>query len=869
MPRLVLLIAGLVAYCLSSSVDALADQKPKARKQSERFSGPLREPPDRVADALHLRLEVSFDWERSEVRGKVTQRFRSLKDNLGKISLDAVAIDVKKVIDSRGRSLVFDVLPEKLEVQLTESVPVGDSFELTIEYRCQPKMGVYFRKPSPESPDTPQQIWTQGEVAEARHWIPCIDHPVDRLTTEMIVTAPANMLALSNGKLVGTRETKGGKVFHWKEQKEHTTYLIAIVVGDFATYRDEWNGIPIVSYVPKARAEDAERSFKQTADMMEFFSTITRFPYPWEKYSQVCVHEFPFGGMENTTLTTLTTRTLQDENAALYRSSVPLVAHELAHQWFGDLVTCKDWGDLWLNESFATFFENQYTGHLLGWDEEVYERKEQADSYLSEDRNEYRRPLSTPRYREPEHFFDSHSYPKGARILAMLMQVVGRDAFYRGIELYLKRNAFRSVETSDFRIAMEEATGRSLGWFFEQWVFSGGHPEYDVSYEWEEDSRTVRVMVKQRQILDAVTKLFRMPVDVEITTPSGRASHRVTVGKQEETFSFSCEERPRMVRFDRDDWVLKELSFRKSREELLYQLENDTAMMGRLRAATGLGKLSGDEDARAGLLRRLKSEPFWGVRVAIASALEAFSGDKVPEALISAYRSETDARVRARIVVTLRELSSVPPSGVLRAFLREVIAKERSYVAVAQALRTLGKIEKGKAVAELLRACDRSSDRDTIRDAAMATLRSLSEDGDLNEEDKKEAIRKLMVFAAPKYPIRTRVAAIRALAKIGKGSDEVYRLISRAGDDQYPGVRNGAYLALGEFGDDRAIKVLKRRRGLEVRRVFRDPVKAIDTAIAKLEKGDDENGAMRKELKELREKYDRLEKRLGDLESKK
>ena len=324
-----------------------------------------------------------------------------------------------------------------------------------------------------------------------------------------------------------------------------------------------------------------------------------------------------------------------------------------------------------------------------------------------------------------------------------------------------------------------------------------------------------------------------------------------------------------MVRFDRDDWILMELSFRKSREELLHQLENDDAMMGRLRAATALGKLSGDEKARDGLLRRLKAEPFWGVRVEIAAALRNFSGDRVGDAMIAAYASESDARVRAGIVASLDEVSGDPPSEVLSGFLRKVIAEERSYAAVAQALRTLGKVEEGKAAGELLRACDRPSNGDTIRDAAMATLRSLSEDGELSEEDKKKAIAKLKGLAAPKYPVPTRAAAIRALGKVGKGSDEIYKLISEASDDQYPRVRNAVYVALGELGVDRAIKILKRRRGLEHRRVFRDPIEAIDTAIAKLEKGDDDDRATRKELKELRKKYDKLEKRLRDLESKK
>ncbi len=861
--RTVAVIGALATALLAVSV--LRADTP-TRKQSDRFKGPRQEPPDRVVDALHLALEVSFDWEESAVDGTVVHRFRSLRRDLKKIELDAVKIDVHEVTDGRGRRLEHESFKDRLRIRLAEPVARTEEFEVKIRYRCHPKLGVYFRKPVEEAPDRPKQIWTQGEALEARHWIPCQDHPVDKLTSEITVHAPGDLMALSNGRLKDVRKEadESGRIFHWVQEKPHATYLIAVVVGEFAEYKDAWEGIEIRSFVPLSRKDQAKRSFESTGDMMAFFSDKLGYPYPWHRYDQICVHEFLFGGMENTTLTILTEGTLHDEAAAQDVSSRGLVAHELAHQWFGDLVTCKDWAHIWLNESFATFLDNQYRGHHLGWDEEVYGRKENGDEYLEEDRNRYRRALVTRRYRAPGDMFDSHAYPKGARIIAMLMNVVGEESFWAGLQHFLKGHEFTSVETEDLRLAMEAATGRSLQWFFDQWVYSGGHPEYRVSYEWDEDAASLKLKVEQTQKLDELTTLFRMPVDIEITTPAGKKIQRVEVSKREETFTFPCAERPRMVRFDKHGWILKELDFSKSREELLYQLEHDDNILGRLRAAESLAKLAGDSKARAGLLRGLKKDSFWGVRVGIALALGEFSAKEVRSSLQAAYRDDGSSKVREAIVQALGEHDS-PEANT---FLRSVIADDSSYYVVAKALGSLVKIDAKNSVAVLFEAVERESHRDTIRSAAVRGLGELEKDGHLAEEQEKKFHETVIRFAQPRYSVRTRSTAFEALGRVGKGEDAAYGTLIAAVDDPFLRVRMNVFEALGRLGDPRAVEVLQKRRTRETHRVFRSPLDTINEAIRRIETGEEESD-LEDEVRKLRKEQGRLQKRIEELEERK
>ncbi len=845
-----LLVLGAPAY----SEDA---------KRSPKFEGAIVEPPSRDFDFRHLKLECEFDWEEESVDGTVTHTVAALERGARRVKLDSVGIDIRSVELESGGALSFETKKESLEVDIGRELEAGEEVTFRIHYRAEPRLGVYFKKPLPGSPDIPKQIWTQGETHEARHWIPCFDHPSDKLTTETLITVPRELTAISNGALIEKRAVDGDReLFHWRQKNPHTTYLITVVVGKFSEWKSEVDGIPLAGYVRERFADRAERSFGQTADMMRYFSEKFGYPYPWERYDQLCVFEFPYGGMENTTATTLTEYTLHDANAALDMSSVPLVAHELAHQWFGNLVTCRDWGDIWINESFASFSETLYAEHYQGADEAMWRRHGQAESYKREDRGRYRRRLATRRYAEPSDVFDRHAYPKGARVLDMLRHVLGDDKFFRGIRHYLHRNAFRSVESADFRIAMEEATGESLRWFFDQWVHMGGHPEYRVATEWDEGRGSLAVTVEQTQTVDDLTPLFDMPVVIEVTTPSGAKRHSVRVSQAKEEFTLPAPERPRMVRFDPGDSILKDLEFDKSREELTYQLEHDKDMRGRDRAARGLKEFVSHESVVESLLGRIEKESFWGVRQSIVRTLDELPKDKpirerVTRALRDRFGRETKAAVRRAIV----DLVAKTGGDGAPEFLREVVANEPSYTTTAAALRGLGRVLGAGARADAEAALERDSHAEQIRSAAFDLLTQDVEKLEDSDRDRRIEILAKWAEEGKSRPIRTR--ALRAIARLGRGRDAAYSILREALDDRNARVRRTAVSALGSLGDARAIPALEALKGSEAVALLRNFDEEIDRAIDRIREQQKPDSAIAK----LEERVRELEKKIAELEA--
>jgi len=821
---------------------------------SDKFNGPLRDPPRRDFDFIHLRLECSFDWDTESVDGVVTHTVRAFRDGVRALELDSVDVDVRSVTLSDGRTLSFETLPTKLRVDLGAESRRGEETTYSVVYRAHPRLGVYFRKPGTDSPEAPMQIWTQGEAEEARHWIPCFDHPSDKLTTEVLVKAPPPLIAISNGRLLSREPDGDGRsVFHWSQEEPHTTYLISVIVGEFAVWEDQAGKTPLKGYVQEKYADLAARSFELTADMIEYFQLKTGVLYPWSRYDQICVSGFRFGGMENTGATTLNERTLHDERAALEVSSQGLVAHELAHQWFGDLVTCKDWGDMWLNEGFATFFANLYREHHLGADEAVYARGAMERKYKSEDADEYRRRLSTRRWRNPVDVFDSHSYSKGCLVLSMLRYVLGDELFFAGIRLYLERNAYRPVETADLRFAMEEATGESLGWFFDQWVHSGGHPKYKVRSSWDAKTESLRVEVGQTQKVDQLTPLFRMPVVVSIAESSGVTEHKVWVSDKEHTFTFPAAERPKMVRFDPGDWILKELDFERTREQLLYQLEFAGDVAGRIEAAQELRKFTGAQIVQAKLLERLDAEPFWGVRSQIALTLSELKEESVTRGLTLRLEREPKSQVRRKIVTALGEAEGDGCAGTLR----NVISRDPSYYVVADALKALGQVDAAEARPDAVAALALPSHREVIRVAAVEVL---AMDDSMTAEVQKDFVERLVSLASPANPLPVRLAAFRALGKAGKGTDDALHALTEALEKSDVVIRWEAIEALGDLGDQRAVVALERRRAVETPVVFRDPLEAISKALDRIA-GKADVDDLKKEVRDLRARLETLEKR--------
>ena len=370
------------------------------------------------------------------------------------------------------------------------------------------------------------QVWSQCQDEDARYWFPCFDAPNEKATTEMTVTVPQPYFALSNGTLLSTTrdEAAGTITYHWLQDQPHSTYLMTLVVGEFSERTEMVDGLPVQWYVTPGREDDGQRAFGDTPEMVRFFGQRLGVPYPWNKYAQIAVSDFVFGGMENISATTLTDPALFDARARL-DSSDALIAHELAHQWFGDLLTCRDWSHGWLNEGFATFLDALFHEHNKGSDEFRYYLRQNAQA-TSRGWGRYRRPIVTNVYNEPIDLFDRHLYEKGALVLHMLRYVLGDAAFWDSLQQYVTANRHHVVETVDLERAIETATGRNLQAFFHQWVYKGGHPEYQVEFAWDDATRIATVTIRQQQqtgIEHGVeTPLFDMPVTCSL--PCQRAS---------------------------------------------------------------------------------------------------------------------------------------------------------------------------------------------------------------------------------------------------------------------------------------------------------------------------------------------------------
>src|ERR1700687_1867933 len=443
--------------CRRAETSHASTRRPFALPSSKAQYGP-----DRRAQVEHIALTLSFDFKAKILYGRCATTIRAVGGALTSLDLQAGSM-VIKAVSASGKPAAFELVGDSLRIELPK-LASGKTATVSIDYEVrQPEQGIYFIAPDKAYPDRPYQAWTQGQDADAHYWFPCVDHPNAKATSEVIAQVPADYFVLSNGTLVSAQldKAKKTKTYHWKMDVPHVTYLISVVAGKFVGRTTMVDGIPVSWYVEPGREADGRRAFGKTPAMLKFFGDRLGYKYPYAKYAQIAVREFVFGGMENTTCTTQTDATLHDARAHVDFSSDGLVAHELAHQWFGDFLTCKDWSHAWLNEGFATYFEQLFTQFDLGDDEFDYERIHSQDRYLREDDEHYRRPIVTNVFREPSDLFDRHLYEKAGAVLHMIRQQLGDDLWWRALHEYVTANAQGLVETVDLARAFEKVSGRN------------------------------------------------------------------------------------------------------------------------------------------------------------------------------------------------------------------------------------------------------------------------------------------------------------------------------------------------------------------------------------------------------------------------
>lgn len=832
---------------------------------------------DRNYHLEHARISLRFDIERRKIFGEVTHRVTALRDGVTRIDFDSVNLTISAVsID--GRPAKFETTAAKLVIPLDPPAHSGQAYEITIRYEGRPRRGLYFILPDKDYPDRPKEIWTQGEAEDTRHYIPIYDYPNNRLTSETFITVPAGWQTVSNGRLAETTDAGGGlTTWHWVESLPHSAYLISVVAGEFDRAEENWNGTPVTYYVPRGRADHMRPTFAHTREMLDYFSGTLGVPYPWEKYAQVEVDDFVVGGMENSSATTLAASTLIHPRIAgeVHEAADYLLAHELAHQWFGDLVTCKDWGHLWLNEGLATAFEYFWEEKKYGAEEYAYTLWEKGRIWMLE-KKMYAVPIVTRNFTDTTEY-EENIYTKAGIVLTMLRDELGPADFYRGLKHYLEKYRGQNVVTADLQKAFEEATGRDVDRFFEQWIYRAGAPKFEVSDAYDEGTRQLKLSVRQTQAVEGDVPLFRVPVEVEVTTTAGRKNFPITVSKAEEEFTFAVGERPLMVLFDRGNKILKSAEFKKSWEDWVYQLHHAAGVPDRADAADSLREFRDNPAVVAALGDAAQRDPFWGVRAEALESLGRIGGPAARDRVLAALDGQQTWTRR----VAVQQLAYFREDHAVAARLEKIFREDPAYRVREAALDSLALLRSKKAYEILREALQMDSPDDRLRATALNDFGILGDD---------HAVPLVTEWSARGKPLSARPWAIRALAHLARKNKEITeRLIGYLAEPVLE-VRQAAIYALGERGDPEAadaiealvrsgelydtaqseaenvVRMLRNPGDLSQQRGQAPPAPASGTVVAGATSPEVRAALERleREIKELKERVKKLEEKHGD-----
>lgn len=819
--------------------------------------------PDLVVDVRHIKLEIAIDPKAKSVGGTATHIIAAINDGVREVRFDAVEMRVTKV-SVGGKPAKFDYSDPVLKVELPRAMKAGATTDIAISYSAKPRRGLWFTAPDKDYPKKPLQAWSQGQDEDSRHWYPCIDFPNHQQTTEVIVTVPAKMISIGNGELKSVKTRADGRtIWHWYCSTPHVTYLLSQIVGDFAEIEHNWKGVKVQYYGPKGRDADIERTLQRTSKMLEVLSDATGLKYPYSRYAQTFVGDFIFGGMENITATTLTDTSLLDKRAWLDSDADGLLAHELAHQWFGDLLTCREWSHAWLNEGFATYFEALFTEAAKGDDEFRYELYQNAQIYMGEDSSRYRRPIVHNVYHEPIDIFDRHLYEKGSLVLHMIRTALGDDLWRKAIHHYVDRHKHTSVTTPDFQRAIERATGRNIDWLFDQYVFKGGHPAFKLAFEWDDapqgGAKQAKVSVTQTQD-EKDSSVFRMPVVIDFTVDGKVHAFAVEVAEKVHNFYFTLPGKPQMVRFDPGHNWLKTVEFKRGKDMLLYQLKHDDDAVGRIDAAKELGKLATQEAVDA-LREAVQRDKFWGVQSEAARALGQMRSEIARDALL-ACMTVRPPKARRGVIAGLGQFRH---DERVAAELEGVLRKgDASYYAEANAAQSLGQTRGAKAFDVLSKvAMKKASQNDAIRSQALLGLAEL-------KDERALPIALEWTKRGRSNPVRG--MATMALGRIGqlsdKAKDQAYDRLVELLHDDWLRVRLNAITALVELKDTKAIGELSRVRDRELDgRVVRTAREAMQRLREGADKGE-EIKKLRGDLEKLEEENRELKDRLTKIESR-
>ena len=849
-----LIPALLLVLTLAATATGQARNRPDAAAPTGGTDGPTRQfAPDPQVDYQHLKLDLRMpDPKSKSFTATETLTFTTYALPLDSLALDAVGLDVRSVKDGDGHDLDYRYDGKILTVRFEEPLPPRSDHTLVFEYVCSdPADGLNFALPDDAYPDRPLQIHSQGEAQTNRYWLIAHDYPNEKMTTEIAATVPGDLKVLSNGKFLGSADADDGmKTWHYKLSEPHASYLISLVIGQFDVVEDEWRGKRLSYWVPPGEGVDVERTYKNTKDMLDFFSDKLG-EYPWDAYSQSVVYNFGAGGMENTSVTTLYEDAVLSERATVGYDIDGLISHEMAHQWFGDHTTCKTWAELWLNEGFASYLDAAWHEHKYGADEYAVETYGTMKNVAASDDVTADGGLFWPTYSDPEETFRrrvSNPYGKGQSVIHMLREEVGDDAvFWDALKLFQTRYAFKSVEHADLRHCFEELTGRDFSRFFRQWVERPGCPKLDVKYAWDDDAKAVDLTMTQTQPIAVAYPAFEGPMRVWCVMKDGtvRKFTAELTGKESRT-SLATGEEPAQVVVNPTNGMLCVLNFNPPAAMTLAQATDGPTAFAKLQAIDRLAS-SGNSKSRDALVATLKDESLHhGLRSAAAASLGKMDTPEARDALLSVLNDGVDdPKVRRAAVSAVGDYKH---ESVAKA-LMPLAEHDDSLFVEAAALAALGNQRESDAIVELLvKKTDDDGWAARVRQAAVGAL------ADLGDVRGIEPAEKLAAYGGP---FRGRSTGISALGKLYTVADDAGKkdvrefLVGLIHDPQ----RRHAVAAirtLAALGDKEAIPPLERLAAGSAPESLRD---AATGAVRKINAGGDESSTVR----DLRRRLDRLE----------
>ncbi|GAB4498100.1 MAG: M1 family aminopeptidase [Saprospiraceae bacterium] len=660
-------------------------------------------------DLIHTKIEISFDWPKKRANGKATLTMRPWFYATDKVTLDAKNFDIQSVTyDGKSDQLKYDYNNEQLTVYLGKTYTRNDEFKITITYTAKPDeretfggsaaitsdKGLYFINADGADKNKPMQIWTQGETESNSFWMPTVDKPNERCTQEMYITVEDKFKTLSNGLLVSSKKNADGtRTDYWKMDKPHAPYLFMMAIGEYAVVKDKWRNIPVEYYVEPKFEPYARDIYPHTTEMLEFFSNKLGYQYPWSKYSQVIVRDYVSGAMENTTAVIFgefmqkTKRELIDDHL----TNEKVVAHEMFHHWFGDLVTTESWSNLTLNEGFANYSEYLWLEHKYGRDDADYHEMQEQQGYIFSAAGGGH-PLIHFGYENREDMFDAHSYNKGGAVLHMLRRQVGDDAFFTALNRYLKKNEYTDVEAHELRLAFEDVTGQDLNWFFNQWFFSAGHPNLDITYGWDEATKKASVTISQNQEGEGVPHIFDLPLAVDIYDGPGKVRREnIRVTKRSQTFTFDAPAKPALINVDADKALLAVKSDNHTPEEFAFMYRNAPLFRDRYEALEVLRREKSDLAKQ--VVQEALSDKFYGIRqMALARADD--SDPAVLAAIVKMAESDPNPGVRSSAIKMLGKKNDRQYIPILQ----KGLAADQPYSVVDASLDALTKIDPQAAI---------------------------------------------------------------------------------------------------------------------------------------------------------------------------